>query len=253
MRSLREAIAVYRRTGSVYRRRFKTLIPLAVAVFLPLGLLDALGTRLTATSLEFDAPELVAAVLAALALGATSLLGEIFYSGAVAISLTTPAEEKPSSLRALARRIDFVRLILVDLLFVAVVVLGLALLIVPGLLAFVWFTLAGPVVEIEHRGVWSAMRRSFRLVRGHSLAVALVVFPLGLGGDMASEAVGHLVHAELGESLFGVWIAEAAANSIVTPPFAVALVLLTLDLIAAEDGGEPGLKRAPATAEMSLQ
>lgn len=251
MRSVRKAASVFRRTWSLYRRHGGALIVLAALVFVPLGLVDALSTRLTANSLSDDAVEIVAVGATALALGATSLLGDIFYSGAVAIWLAGAPDERTAAPLQLARRIAFARLLLVDLLYVAIVIAALALFVIPGLLAFVWLTLAGPVVEIEHRGVLAALRRSFELVRGSFVAVALVVFPVEVGGDMVSEAVGHAVHAELGESLLAVWAAEAAVNVLVTPIFAVAVVLLTLDLIAAKEGIPARLNRSPVAAEIA--
>lgn len=253
MRSLRKAGSIYRRTGRVYRRWSGSLLALAALVFVPLGLLDALSTQLNASSLELGTAELAAVVAALVALGTTSLLGQIFYSGAVAISLNQRPDEPPLPLAKLARQIDYGRLILVDLLYVTIVIVGLVLFVVPGLLAFVWFTLAGPVIEIEHRGVRAALRRSYQLVRGNFLAVALVVVPVEVGGDLLSEGLGWLVHHELGESLPAVWLAEAAANVLVTPVFAVAVALLTIDLIAAKDGRRPGLNQTPAAAEITSQ
>ena len=49
------------------------------------------------------------------AITTTGLLGEVFYSGAVALSLTHPEHEQPPPLRELARRINYGRLIVVDL------------------------------------------------------------------------------------------------------------------------------------------
>ena len=166
----------------------------------------------------------------------TSLLGEVFYSGAVAVSLTHPDHEQPPSLTAVARQLDYRRLILVDIAYVVAVIVGLLLFFVPGILVFVWFGLAGPVVELEGRTVRGALRRSASLVRHNFWLVFLVLAPVELVGDAASELVGELVHGLLGHSFFATWMAEAAANVVFTPIFAVAAVLLTLDLIAAKDG-----------------
>ena len=42
-----------------------------------------------------------------LALVTTGLLGEVFYTGAVAISLTHPHDGKPPSLREIAGMVDY--------------------------------------------------------------------------------------------------------------------------------------------------
>src|SRR4029079_15336204 len=120
---------------------------LAAVVFLPLGLLDALTLRVDLDSLDLTSGVKVAAL--ALAVGAvtmTGLLGEIFFSGAIAISLTHPHGERPPPPREIVARIKYGRLIPVDIAFVAIVAFGLLAGILPGVLAFVLLGLAGPVV-----------------------------------------------------------------------------------------------------------
>jgi len=48
--------------------------------------------------------------------------------------------------------------------FVGMLALGTVAFVVPGVLVFVYLSLAGPVVELEKRGVLDGFRRSFRLV-----------------------------------------------------------------------------------------
>jgi hypothetical protein len=233
-----------RKLGSLYGRIARTyllgapsLLLLAVAVFVPLGLLDALATEVSVDSLDLaHGLEIAAVIGATAAVTVTGLLGEVFYSGTVAIYLTHPEGEKPPGLREIARRLEYRRLILVDVAYVAAVIVGLLLFVVPGILVFVWFGLAGPVVEIEGRTVRGALSRSFRLVRGNFWLVFLVMAPVELVGDGVTGLVADLVHSLLGHSLFATWMAESASNIVFTPIFAVAAVLLTLDLIAARGG-----------------
>jgi uncharacterized membrane protein YhaH (DUF805 family) len=170
----------------------------------------------------------------------------VFYSGAVAISLTHPEHEHAPRLREIGRRVAYLKLIGVDLLYVATVAVGLVLFFVPGLLAFVFLGLAGPIVEIEKRGVFAAFKRSIGLVRRHFWLVLLVLGPVEIVGDAVAEAVANLVHHALGDSFLATWAAESASNVVFTPLFAIAVVLLTLDLIKATDGGAPHLNREPA-------
>ena len=53
-------------------------------------------------------------------------------------------------------------------------VLGLVLLIIPGLIALNLLAVVGPVIEIEDRRAWAGLRRSARLVRPHFWKVALI-------------------------------------------------------------------------------
>jgi hypothetical protein len=246
---LRDLGSIYARIGRTYRAWGPSLLLLATIVFLPLGLLDSVSTALDVDSLDLDTGMEIAALVAVIgALTATSLIGEVFYSGAVAISLTHPQHERPPSLREIARRLDYRRLIAVDLVYVLLVVIGLLLFVVPGVLAFVWLGLAGPVVELERHSVRGALRRSWELVRGRFWTVLLVLGPIEIVGDAVGELLGGAVHSALGHSFAAVWLADFVANVFLTPIFAVAAVLLTLDLIAEKDGAGPRLNPAPAPA-----
>ena len=246
----RELASVYARIGRTYLSWSPALMALAVLVFLPLGLIDALHT-----TAEFDRVDaetvlgVTALVGLAGALVATSLLGEVFYSGAIAISLTRRPAEREPTLREIAGQISYARLIAVDLLYVALVIAGLALFIVPGVLAFVFLGLAGPVIEIEDRGVRAALRRSFDLVRGHFWLVFWVFTPIEIAGDALSEWIGHLVHGLLGDGFLGTWLGESASSVLLSPLFAIAAVLLTVELIAARDGSGPTVRQNPSPVE----
>jgi len=231
----------YRRIGRTYVSKAGSLLPLAAIVFVPVGFLDALTTGVSIESLDPGSlVKLAAAIGAVAAITMTGLLGEVFYSGAVAVSLTHPAHEEPPSILEVARRLDYRRLILVDIAYVALVIVGLVAFFIPGILVFVWFGLAGPVVELEGRPVIAALRRSASLVRHNFWLVFLVLAPVELAGDLVGELVGHLVHGALGDTFFATWLAESASNVLFTPIFALAAVLLTIDLIAVKREGGSG-------------
>lgn len=243
-----------RRVASTYVRVFRTyvgwapsLLLLAVIVFVPLGLVHAIAVHADVGSLDFsNGLKLFAAAAAILALTGTGLVGEVFYTGAVSISLTHPHDGKPPSLREIAGMVNYRRLVAVDLLYGGIVGAGMVLLLVPGVLAFVWLGLAAPVVEIEKRGVRAAFARSAQLVRGHFWLVLAVLVPLEVGGDSLTDLVTALAHGLLGNSLPAEWLADTASNVVLTPFYAVAAVLLTVDLIAEQDGEAPRLHSKPA-------
>ncbi len=242
-------ISIYVRIARTYVSQAPSLLLLAVVVFVPVGLLDAIAVNVEVGSLSPSSGLLVAAAAGAVAaLTLTGLIGEVFYSGAVAISLTHAERGRAPSLLEIARRLNYRRLIAVDLLYGLVVVVGLVLLLVPGVAAFVWLGLAGPVVEIEGRSVRGAFRRSWDLVRGRFWTVLLVLGPIELVGDALTDLLTGLVHHHLGHSLLGVWAAESLSNVVLTPVYAVAAVLLTLDLIAEKDGAGARLHSAPTRA-----
>jgi hypothetical protein len=243
---LRKLGSFYSRIGQTYVSKAGSLLVLAAVIFVPVGFLDAFTTGIEIKSLDPGSLIKLAATIGAVAaITMTGLLGEVFYSGAVAVSLTHPAHEKPPTIREVSRRLDYRRLILVDIAYVALVILGLLAFFIPGILVFVWFGLAGAVVELEGRPVIAALRRSASLVRHNFWLVFCVLAPVELLGDAFGELVGHLVHGALGDSFFATWLSESVANVAFTPVFAIAVVLLAIELIAAKEASAHGQGTGP--------
>ena len=136
-------------------------------------------------------------------------------------------------------------LIAIDLIYGALVALGLVFFIVPGLLVFVWLGLSAPVVEIEHHGVRAALRRSVELVRRRFWLVAAVLIPIEIVGDGLTNLASELTHELFGSEFLCEWAADVLSNIAFTPFYAVAAVLLTVDLIR-EKGGGAELHSKPA-------
>lgn len=241
--------ATYARIWRTYRSWAPSILLLAAIVFVPLGLLNALTMNVELDSLDITSGiKLAGLALAVAVVTATGLIGEVFFSGAIAISLTHPHGEDPPPLREIARRLSYGRLIAVDLIFVALVALGLLLGLVPGILAFVWLGLAGPVVELEDRSTIGALRRSLSLVRGHFWLVFGVLAPIELVGDALGGGLAALVHDLLGHTFLATWLAEAVSDAALAPVFAVAAVLLTVELMQERDGAAPPLHATPVPA-----
>jgi hypothetical protein len=242
----RRLLGVYARIGSTYWAWAPTLLGLAAVVFIPLGFVDALLEQVDTGALNVtDGFKLAALLGAVAAVTASSLFGEVFFSGAIAASLTHPEDEERPSFRQLARQISYGKLIAVDILYVAILVLGAFAFIIGALLAFVYFSLSGVVVELEKCGVREGFARSYRLVRGNFWMVAAIVFPLEIVGDAVNDALVGAAHHLLGHSLLAAWAGESAGNIVTAPVFSVAVVLLALDLIHHRDGAAPRLKRRP--------
>lgn len=249
MKLLRRLGSTYARIGRTYWSWRRALLVLGLVIFVPLGLLDALALQVDVESLDLDSGIKLAALILAVALVTTTgLLGEVFFSGAVAISLTHPEDDRPPPLGHIIRQINYRRLIAVDILYVFFVVVGLTALIVPGVVVFVFLGLAGPVIELEERTVGGAFSRSWRLVRGNFWFVFWILAPIEVAGDAIGEALVHFVHDWLGETFLASWLAEASSNIVLSPLFAVAAVLLTIELIHRKDGDGPQLHSAPAPA-----
>jgi hypothetical protein len=246
MNRWRRLLGVYARLGRTYWAWAPTLLALAALVFIPLGFVDALLEGVNTSALNVTSGFQIAALIGAIAaVTASGLFGEVFFSGAIAASLTHPEEDHRPGFLQLARHISYGKLIAVDLLYVLISIVGLILIIVPGILAFVYLALAGPVVELEKRGVLDGFKRSIGLVRGHFWMVAAVLVPVEIVGDSINDALVGAAHSLLGHGLLAAWVGESLGNIVTAPVASVAFVLLTLDLIRHHDGDAPRLKRRP--------
>lgn len=237
----------YARTLRLYRVWAPSLLLLGVVVFVPVGLLHALAETLDSNSVELGSvAEIVATAVALTLLAITGLLGEVFYTGAVAALMTGEhPRDEPPSLMSIAREVKYGRLIAIDVIYALVVAIGFILLVVPGVLAFVFLALAAPIVEIEGRGTLDAIRRSVRLVRGRFWTVLAILVPIELIGDGVTQLLTHLPHHLLGHSFLAVWMADVLSNLATTPFYAIAAVLLTVVLVREKEGAGPRIHSGP--------
>jgi hypothetical protein len=236
--ALVSARRIYRQTLRTYRERAGFLLLVGVLVFVPLGLLDALANQVEGIDLsrlgDLGYLARAALILAFVLQAATTLLGEVFYSGAVALTLVHSRHGHKPTLREIAGALAYGRLIAVDLIFGVAVAIGLVLLLVPGVIVFTWFALAGPLVEIESDGVKDSLARSRRLVRGHFWPVLAVLGTITLVSAALTDVVLALIHDAIGNELLRDWIGESLTNVALSPFYAVAAVLITLRLIDRE-------------------
>jgi hypothetical protein len=234
-------IAIYVGVARAYRRRVWALLEVGAIIFIPLGLLDVLGDKAGSINID-DLSSLgsVALVGALFAQACTALLGEVFYSGAIAeLIARTPIGERVS-LGRLARTLAWLSLFAVDVILGVAVAAGLLLLVVPGVVVFTYFALAAPLVELERHGVRASLKRSYRLVRGNFWRVAAVLVPVTLAADLLVNLAVDASHSLLHDSFLGSWLIDSAANIVLAPLYALAAVLTALELIRLKESGGGG-------------
>jgi hypothetical protein len=215
---------VVRGTVAVLRSDSAFLFALAVIVFAPVGVLEGLVDALA----EHDLGIALVATVASVAI--IALIGDVFYSGTVAGLISKPPGEQ-RSLRRVARELRYGRLIAADILVALAVALGLLLLIVPGIVFFALFAFVAPVIEIEGRTVREAFRRSRELVRGRFWLVLVVIGGAEVASELGISGLTALAHSLLGEGLVVDWLGETAGDVLTTPPLAVLLVLMAVELM----------------------
>jgi hypothetical protein len=190
-------------------RNLRTFAVLAFAVVAPLTIGVELLVRVTGP--------IGLQVGAAVAVLTMSVLGEVFCAGLAEHTIRRTQLDLPAQpLPELTREVPFIRLAGVSVVVSAIVLFGLVLLILPGLLVFAWLVLATPLVSLERAGVWSALRGSVRLVRGHYwpvLALTTVTFVPAIAGDLLSAAIEH-AHAPLWTDLVVEIVTDALAVSV---------------------------------------
>jgi Membrane domain of glycerophosphoryl diester phosphodiesterase len=150
---------------AMYKAHWRTLLPIALVVYLALGVINLL---LVSTLTWFGA--LLATVV--------SLVGIFWLQGA----LVRAVEDVRDGRADLSLGDTFERVrpqlgsILVGGLLAAIgILIGLVLLIVPGLVLLTWWVLVIPVIVLEGLRAGEAFSRSRELVRGHGWSVFGVI------------------------------------------------------------------------------
>jgi len=233
-----------RLAARVYREQAGFLLPVALVMFVPLGLLDAVGEHGADLEVEeVEVVELAAFVFAVVLQVVTATIGEIFYAGVAMAAVTESMEGRPrASVGHVLRSLPYGLLIAVDVLFAVGLGIGLALLIVPGLIFFARYILTAPVAEIERRGLADTFRRSRELGRGHALRLLVLLGGLWLATDALTSVLQDGGLVALGDSLVADWAIAVATGVLITPIWAVAICVVAWRLIQAERVGSAGFQ-----------
>src|SRR5918998_4672940 len=163
-----DTAGVFERLFDVYRAQFTLIVPAAILVFLPVALINA----------AVVAGGSVGLLLVGLVL---STIASVWLQGMVIEAVRDIQDgRRDFSLGGLFQSVMPVlpMLFLVGLLAGIGIVIGLVLLIVPGLILLTWWAVVAPVVVIERKGL-DAFGRSRDLVRGNGwqvFGVIVVVF-----------------------------------------------------------------------------
>lgn len=224
-------LAVARAALGTYRRHTARVAVIALVIFVPLTLADIFVTRLSEALLDDVGPVLAAFLLvAALALTSGELVAVEFFAGLLDRLVDEDQYGRaPVTLGENVRSLPHARLALASLLVWAITSAGTAILIVPGIVAFTFLSLSGPIINVERRGVIAGLRHSVRLVRGHFwLVFACVTLPL-----VAEEAIVaalhdvQVFHGAVAFFLLEVGLAVTLGSVIALNETTIALALMT--------------------------
>ena len=223
----------------LYRRYWRTLLPIAALVVVPLTLLEhAIGDwvrnhgqqlqdQVVSTSLWAQATAWLLAALAGLLLYQV-LTGAITRAIAAEVAGQDPGIEQ-------SYRFGFARLgpiLVVSILVGLATLIGLIVLIIPGIYIGVRLAVSTQALVVEGRQGTQAMRRSWDLVGGHWWHAAFTVLLAGLLTAVVDPVITAPFKA-------GAWLAQTVAAAVATtvtlPYGALVGVLLYLDLRARKE------------------
>jgi hypothetical protein len=125
----------------------------------------------------------------------------------------------------------FGSVLLISILVGLAVLGGLILLIIPGIIFAIMFSVSIPALVVENRKGTEAMGRSWNLVKGHFWHALVVILVAGILTAIVSGIIQGIGGA-IGDNWFVAWIFQAVAQVIVAPFSALVAVLLYLDLRA---------------------
>jgi len=209
---------------TLYTKFFTRFFAVALIVFLVVNLINAVFGSIIGTGAGL-------ALLVALITTVVSIVGTFWLQGALVYAVDDVRDGRIDS--AIGELFERVRpnlgtLIVAGILAGLGIAVGLALLIVPGLILLTWWCLIVPVIVLEAKPVSEAFGRSRELVRGHGWTVFGVIIVSVIAIAIASGVI-QSVFFFLGPFL-RYWIGGAIASAIVDPFLAVALTLMYFKL-----------------------
>jgi hypothetical protein len=220
-----EVGAVVRRVWSIYVDQAPVLMPAAAVVFVFTGIASYLLLQ------AGPGPWLLGLLI--------SLVATTLFTGMV-VELVADVQDgrrdaKPSQLlRAVTPVLG--TLIAVGLAVGFLTVIGLALVIVPGLIALTVWSVAAPVVVIERPEGLKAMRRSRELVAGNGWPVFGVILLLNL----AIAVVAGVLAAAAESAGTGAGIVTRVVLGVLTAPFsALGAAVLYFELLRVRQEARP--------------
>src|SRR5215210_3937878 len=224
-----EATAVVREGWGLYKRHWRTFVPLAAIVYVILGVVGVLLVALLSW---------LGAIFAAL----LGILGTFWLQGALVEAVSDVRDGRQDlSLAETFRRVQprLPAIIPAGLIAAIAIFAGLLLLIVPGLYLLTIWLLIIPVIVLEGRSAGESFGRSRELVKGHGWTV-FGVSAITVAVMLVASIILGIVTAPLDDKV-GNFVRDVVSNTLVAP-FAAVTWTLTYFALA-----QPGSAAATAT------
>jgi hypothetical protein len=211
---------------SLYQRHWRHLIPIAAIIYVAIALIVLVSSQL--------------GVLGALIAIAASLIGVFLVQGAVTRAVEDIRDGRADltvgeTFRSVQNKIAPIAG--ASILAGIGIVIGLVVLIVPGLYLITIWSLIIPAIVVENAGVFQAFSRSQGLVRGNGWNVFVVVVLTFLILVVFGVVLG-LILSPLGESVQGL-LSDLISGSLTAPFVGLVWTLVYFRLRGAEGPTPP--------------
>jgi hypothetical protein len=233
-----DTAAVFERIFQIYRDQFPLLIGGALAVFVPVALINGLLYEQGGFALSVVA-------------NAIALVASYIYQGMVVEAardiLDGRRDQTIGGLFSAAGRVIGPLLVAGVLAGIAIAV-GFVLLIVPGLILITLWAVIVPVIVIERRGALESFGRSRDLVRGNGWQVFGILVVLFVGAFLVQILIAALIGG-ISDSFAGFSLAVLLTSLLLIPLTALAASVIFFELRALK--GEPVLGDGPQSSDAS--
>lgn len=213
---------IIRNTFQLYFRNFFRIVLAYFFLIFPFQMLISIGIHC-----EIPALSIIGGLLV--------MVGSLFGMAVVTLLVSDIClGNKPSLRRYFKRAFGTIlwKLLGTNLLQMLIVMIGLIMLIVPGMIFTIWFVFAPSIVILEEQWAMNALKRSKSLGKGYYLrnfGILLVLFIIiFIIGALLGGTIGAVILATIGEGAFSIFV--DLIQTIFAPLGVCAVVLIYYDL-----------------------
>lgn len=222
--------SVLRRAATMYRDHWRPLLGMAVVVWLASAVVLPVLAGVVAATLGVAAGTVAALLGLAVMVAAQTILGGMYV---LAVDdLRDGRQDRPVREYFDATRPKLGPLLLTAALAGLGVLAGIVLLVVPGLVLGVWWSLAAAVVMIEDRSGAAALARSKAIVAGHGWTMFGLLLVTALVAGAITAVLAGVAGALVGGDTVAADFLGTFANVVAAPFTAIVPVIAYYDLMA---------------------
>jgi hypothetical protein len=217
---------VLRTASTIYRRRFPLVAVMSLVVFSTLAITESIIEM----AIDRRAGERGGADVAEVGLWVVSGLwtfGSALFGGLCDTIVGKELGRDEPPLTQAWKRLPFARLIGLDIVLTLIVTVGMALLVLPGIIVFTLTCIAASLIVLEDRGVRSAIVRSVQLVRPRfAMSLLVVTMPV-----LIEHEVVHAIEAIVDLPFIALVTLNLAGTVLVLAPVCLCEVVLAHALV----------------------